>query len=97
MKKITSSQRSYLKSQAHHLNPIVIIGKDGVNEGLIDLINKALVKRELIKIKFRNFKDNKRALSELISSKTDSIVVGIIGHTLIIYKENINLEKNILP
>ena len=64
MEKINSSQRSYLKSQAHHLNPVVLIGKSGLNDGAIDLINKALDKRELIKIKFRDFKENKRSLSE---------------------------------
>jgi RNA-binding protein len=93
MKKINSSQRSYLKSQAHHLNPVVLIGKSGLNDGAIDLINKALDKRELIKIKFRDFKDNKRSLSEEITMKTDSILVSIIGHTLIIFKENLNSEK----
>ena len=93
MEKINSSQRSYLKSQAHHLNPVVIIGKSGLNDGAIDLINKALNKRELIKIKFKEFKDEKNALSEEITIKTNSILVGIIGHTLIIYKENIDAEK----
>ena len=93
MEKINSSQRSYLKSQAHHLNPVVLIGKNGLNDGAIDLINKALDKRELIKIKFRDFKDNKRSLSEEITMKTDSILVSIIGHTLIIFKENLNSEK----
>ena len=93
MEKINSSQRSYLKSQAHHLNPVVIIGKSGLNDGAIDLINKALNKRELIKIKFKEFKDEKNALSEEITIKTNSILVGTIGHTLIIYKQNIDAEK----
>jgi len=93
MENINSSQRSYLKSQAHHLSPVVIIGKSGLNDGAIDLINKALDKRELIKIKFRDFKDNKRSLSEEITMKTDSILVSIIGHTLIIFKENLDSEK----
>ena len=93
MEKINSSQRSYLKSQAHHLNPVVLIGKSGLNDGAIDLINKALDKRELIKIKFRDFKDNKRSLSEEITMKTNSILVSIIGHTLIIFKENLDSEK----
>jgi len=93
MEKINSSQRSYLKSQAHHLNPVIIIGKNGLNDGAIDLINKALNKRELIKIKFKEFKDEKNALSEEITIKTNSILVGTIGHTLIIYKQNIDAEK----
>ena len=93
MEKINSSQRSYLKSQAHHLSPVVIIGKRGLNNGAVDLINKALNNRELIKIKFRDFKENKRSLSEEITVKTNSILVSIIGHTLIVFKENLDPEK----
>ena len=93
MEKINSSQRSYLKSQAHHLNPVIIIGKNGLNDGAIDLINKALNKRELIKIKFKEFKDEKNSLSKEIIKKTNSILVGKIGHTLIIYKQNIDPDK----
>ena len=93
MEIINSSQRSYLKSQAHHLNPVVIIGKNGLNDGAIDSINKALNKRELIKIKFKEFKDEKNYLSEKIIKITNSILVGKIGHTLIIYRQNIDPEK----
>lgn len=93
MEIINSSQRSYLKSQAHHLNPVVIIGKNGLNDGTIDLINKALNKRELIKIKFKEYKDQKNSLSEEIIKKTNSILVGKIGHTLIIYKQNTDPDK----
>lgn len=93
MENINSSQRRYLKSQAHHLKPVLIIGKGGVNDGAIELINKALDKRELIKIKFRDFKENKSVLSKEIASKTNSILVSIIGHTLIIFKENSDSEK----
>jgi len=93
MENINSSQRRYLKSQAHHLKPVLIVGKGGVNDGAIEVIKKALDKRELIKIKFRDFKENKSILSKEIVSKTNSILVSIIGHTLIIFKENSDPEK----
>ena len=54
MKKINSHQCRYLKSKAHHLNPVIIIGKNGLNDGIIQSINNALTAQELIKIKFRD-------------------------------------------
>ena len=53
MNNLSSSERKYLRSQAHHLEPVVLIGKNGIKDGTIESINKVLQTRELIKIKFR--------------------------------------------
>ena len=60
MKNLNSSQRSYLKGKAHPLEPIIYIGKNGLSVGTLNAINSALSKRELIKIKFQEFKDDKQ-------------------------------------
>ena len=93
MNNLSSSQRSYLRSQAHHLEPVVLIGKHGITDGTIESINRVLEARELIKIKFREFKDEKLSLSEKIAQLTNSQVVGLIGHTLIIFRQNPDSEK----
>ena len=95
MNNLSSSQRSFLRSQAHHLEPVALIGKNGVTDGTINTIDKALNSKELIKIKFREFKDEKQILSEKIAGLTNSAVVGIIGHTLILFRQNPDLEKQI--
>ena len=93
MKKLRSSERSFLRSQAHHLEPIVLIGKSGITDGTIEMVNKALEARELIKIKFREYKDEKKSLSHQIANLTESNLVGIIGHTVILFRQNPN-NKN---
>ena len=95
MNNLKSSQRNYLRSKAHHLEPVIYIGRNGVTNGAIHSINLALSSRELIKIKFREFKDDKQATSKEIATETLSIIVGIIGHTLILFKQNPNPEKQI--
>ena len=93
MKNLNSSQRSYLKGKAHPLEPIIYIGKNGLSVGTLNAINSALSKRELIKIKFQEFKNDKQKLSTKIADETSSIVVDIIGHTLILFKESLESEK----
>ena len=93
MNNLSSSQRSSLRSQAHHLEPVVLIGKHGITDGTIESINKVLQTRELIKIKFREFKDEKLSLSEKIAELTHSEIVGIIGHTLILFRQNPDSAK----
>ena len=93
MNNLSSSERKYLRSQAHHLEPVVLIGKNGIKDGTIESINKVLQTRELIKIKFREFKDEKLSLSEKIAELTNSQVVGLIGHTVIIFRQNPDSDK----
>ena len=93
MNNLSSSQRSYLRSQAHHLEPVVLIGKHGITDGTIESIDRVLETRELIKIKFREFKDEKLSLSEKITELTNSQVVGVIGHTVIIFRQDPDSDK----
>ena len=93
MYNLSSSQRSYLRSLAHHLEPVVLIGKNGVTDGTLVTINRALNAQELIKIKFREYKDEKQSISQQIAESTESNVVGIIGHTIILFRKNHDLEK----
>ena len=85
--------RKLLRSQAHHLEPVVLIGKNGINDGTIESIDRVLEARELIKIKFREFKDEKLSLSEKITELTNSQIVGVIGHTVIIFRQNPDPDK----
>ena len=93
MNNLSSSQRSYLRSQAHHLEPVVLIGKKETADGTIESIDRVLEARELIKIKFREFKDEKLSFSEKIAELTNSQVVGVIGHTVIIFRQNPDSAK----
>ena len=93
MNNLSSSDRSFLRSQAHHLEPVVLIGKNGISDGTVEAVNKALEARELIKIKFREFKDNKQSISDEIAASVNCQVVGMIGHTVILFRQISDPEK----
>ena len=93
MNKLTSANRKYLRALAHHIDPVILIGKNGISDGVINSIKIALNSKELIKIKFRDFKDNKKKLSESIEKHTSSSIVGTIGNILILYKKSIDPDK----
>ncbi len=48
---LKGKERSYLKSLSNTLEPILIIGKNGVTDNVIKQLDDALEARELIKIK----------------------------------------------
>lgn len=95
MKKLKNFEKKYLKALAHKLKPVVLVGQNGVTLTVIDSINEALDRHELIKIKFVDYKEKefKDQLTEVILKETKSYFVSIIGHTLIIYRQS-SIEKN---
>lgn len=87
--KLSSKQRDFLRKRAHELDPIVRIGKDGLSDNLIEGFIQGIESRELIKVKIlQNSQVEKKEVAFEIAERTNSELVGIIGRTLIFYKEN---------
>lgn len=90
---LTSNQRKFLRGEAHHLDPVVLIGKSGVTDALIGAANAALEAHELIKVRFNDFKDQKSVLVREIETKTASELCGLIGHVAIFFRQHPDPEK----
>lgn len=73
--------------RAHHLDPIILIGKEGLKGGTFQIARETLKARELIKIRFNDFKEEKEALIEELCQGVGALHVRTIGHTAILYKE----------
>lgn len=86
MTTLDGAQRKYLRGLAHGLKPVVQIGRQGLTETLLRNLDEALEHHELIKVKFQDFKDQKRALADEIDERLGSERVGLIGHTAIFYR-----------
>lgn len=96
--KLTGKQKRFLRAEAHHLNPIFQVGKDGVNENMVKQINEALEKRELIKVSIlQNCMEDKEDVAEALSEGTGAYVVQIIGNIIVLYKESEDNKKINLP
>ncbi|MBF0780797.1 MULTISPECIES: ribosome assembly RNA-binding protein YhbY [unclassified Granulicatella] len=86
---LSTKQIKFLKKEAHHLKPIFQIGKGGVNEEMLVQINQALEKRELIKITLlQNTMEDTEHVASILTQQLHIIVVQIIGHTLVLYKQS---------
>ena len=80
MKQLTSSQRKILSAAASKLNALVIIGQNGLSEGIVKKCAECLENHELVKIKFNEFKDEKKSLTEELCQKTGAALVRIPPH-----------------
>ena len=83
---INAKQRKFLEKNAQPLSALVQIGGAGVTENQIAQIDRLLGEHELIKVKFNEFKDEKKELSSQIAEKTNSTTVRLLGNVLILYR-----------
>ena len=95
---LTSKQRAYLGSLANTIDPIFQIGKASLTPEIIEAIDQALEKRELIKISvLKNCIDDPNEIANVIAERTHSDVVKVIGKKIILFKQAKKNSKYDLP
>lgn len=86
---LTPKQKQFLKSQAHPLKPIVLIGGNGLTDAVNKEIDRALTDHELIKVRVHtDDRDLKREIINEICQANQAELVQIIGNIGVIYREN---------
>ncbi len=95
---LTGKQKRFLRSKAHHLNPIFQVGKGGVNENMVQQIADVLEARELIKVSIlQNCEDDRDTVAEQLSKGARAELVQVIGNTVVLYKESRENKQIELP
>ncbi|EMM0853614.1 ribosome assembly RNA-binding protein YhbY [Morganella morganii subsp. morganii] len=94
---LTKKQVRHLKALAHHLNPVVMIGNNGLTEGVLAETEVALTHHELIKVKIAGEdREMKTLIADAIVRETGAYNVQIIGKILVLYRPS-EARKIILP
>ncbi len=84
---LNSKQRTYLKSLASKEKAIMQVGKNSVTPLVVTSVDECLEKRELIKISvLENCEHTPKEVAELISGRTRSDVVLVIGRKVVLYR-----------
>ncbi|HQK75969.1 MAG TPA: YhbY family RNA-binding protein, partial [Candidatus Hydrogenedentes bacterium] len=86
MRILNGADRKFLRGLGQKLEPSVMVGKNGVTATVMDSTDKALTAHELVKVRFVERKDEKRSLIDGLALGTRSEVVGMIGHTALLYR-----------
>lgn len=91
---ITGKQRAYLRKEAHTLEPIFQIGKDGVTDALANAVDEALEKREILKVHIlETAMLDTRQTCDGLAKRLNAEPVQAIGNKFILYREA-REEKN---
>jgi len=95
---LTGKQRRHLRALGHELKPIVQVGKDGIDDGVIAALDRALADHELVKLKIGDGAglDRQEAANEL-AAQTHSEVAQVLGNTVLLYRADPEDPKIVLP
>lgn len=84
---LTTKQKQFLKREAHGLKPVVMIGNNGLTEGVIAEIDIALNYHELIKVKIAaEERETKKLIAAAIVRESQSAPIQLIGSVLTLYR-----------
>ncbi len=82
---LTGTQRKRLRGLAHHIEPIVHVGHEGVTDAVVAAARSAMLEHELVKVRLHEPED-KRAMAVDLATRTLAALCGMVGHTVILYK-----------
>ncbi len=86
---LNSKQRAYLRGIASTYETILQVGKGGITENLVEQVNGALKKRELIKLRvLDNSMFTAREAAEELAALTKADVVQVIGSRFVLFRRN---------
>lgn len=98
---LSSKQKAILKSMAHHLKPVVLIGIQGITDGVVQELELALSKHELIKVQLPGQNDateKNQDMLDLLSAISLKHVhfIARMGRILVLYMEKNPEEAKIV-
>ena len=89
MAPLTNPQIRELKARAQRLKPTLKVGKEGLSEQFLAALEHALQHNELIKVKFDDFKDQKKELAPQLAQKSLSHLVMRVGNVVVLYRPKV--------
>jgi RNA-binding protein len=85
---LKAAQKKNLRGQAHHLKPLVIVADKGLSVTVVAEIERALNDHELIKVKLRGDREERKAWALSISKECKAELVQTIGQVACFYRKH---------
>ena len=85
---MNSADKKNFRAQAHTLKPVIMIGQSGLTAAVLAEIELALDTHELIKIRIRAEREDRKLISEKICTETGAELIQTIGQITVVYRLN---------
>ncbi len=89
---LTSQQRAYLRGEAQTLNPVVMVGKEGLTAAVAKALDEAVGVHELVKVRFQAHKEEMKEIAFKLAEQSNSTLVATTGFTAVYYRQAEKVE-----
>jgi len=92
---LTPAQRKEKRADAHHLDPVVMIGADGLTPAVVKETDAALKAHGLIKVRvLSDDRENRESILAALADELDAAPIQHIGKLLVLWRPIPEKEKN---
>ena len=84
---LTGAQKRALKSRAQLLEAAIRIGQSGVTDALLQSLDNALSQHELVKVRFADFKEERKTLAPQLAERTSSALIQQVGNVAVFFRK----------
>ena len=78
---------------AQRMEASVKVGKQGLSDAFIKSLDEELARHELVKVKFAEFKEQKKELAPQLAERTHSRLVMQVGNVVVLFRRNAEEAK----
>lgn len=85
---LSGKQKRFLRGLGHVLKPVIMVGKNEVNEALVEETATALAAHELIKVKIlESCLSDRHEVAEELAGACGAEVAQVLGRTILLYRQ----------
>ena len=93
---LSNHERKRLRQIGHSLNPVVMLGNQGLTDNVVEEALRALADHELIKVKVAGEdKEQRLMLLQSLAEKTDAQIVQQVGKMALLYKKALKQNQHL--
>ncbi|MFZ3209367.1 MAG: ribosome assembly RNA-binding protein YhbY [Geobacteraceae bacterium] len=85
---LSGKQKRFLRGLGHDIKPVIMVGKNEVNEALTEETSAALAAHELVKVKIlQSCLSDRHEVGDRLANACGAEVAQVLGRTVILYKQ----------
>lgn len=95
---LRGKQRRYLRAMAHGLEPVVLLGREGATDAVLEAIARELKSRELVKVRLPELEGAERkAAARDLAERAEAELVQVLGRVVVLYRQKDEEPRIELP
>jgi RNA-binding protein len=92
---LSNAEIRKLKAAAQRLKATFKVGKQGLSPQFLHSLDEGLKHNELLKVKFEEFKEDKKALVPQLAEKVSSHLILLVGNVAVLYRKKTEADAGV--